>query len=130
VAVAVVHRGSTVLLVRRRGEQGGLRWQFPAGVIKPGASAEGVAVSETLAETGVHCAVQRHLGQRVHPVTGVLCRYLWCDYLTGHARNADTLENLDVAWAPVATLAKFIPRDAVYPPILDALEMPRDRADG
>jgi 8-oxo-dGTP diphosphatase len=129
VAVAVVRRGSSVLLVCRRGESAGLRWQFPSGIIKPGGDPEGVAVSETLAETGVHCAVQRHLGRRIHPVTGVLCRYLLCDYLTGHAKNADALENLDVAWAPVATLARFIPLDTVYPPILDALETARDRTD-
>jgi 8-oxo-dGTP diphosphatase len=119
-----------VLLVCRRGDgSSGLRWQFPAGVVKPGADPAGVAVSETLAETGVHVVVVADLGRRVHPATGVLCRYLLCDYLTGEARNADTLENLDVAWTPVATLAKFIPLETVFPPILDALEMPRDRAD-
>lgn len=130
VAVAVVRRGDSVLLVcRRGGERAGLRWQFPAGVVKPGADPRAVAVSETLAETGVHAAVTADLGRRVHPLTGVLCEYLLCDYLTGQARNVDTLENLDVAWAPVASLARFIPLDAVFPPVLDALESTRDAAD-
>jgi 8-oxo-dGTP diphosphatase len=123
VAIAVVLRDQQVLLVCRRAEgDGGLLWQFPAGVIKPGGHAEKVAVRETLAETGVHCAVKGALGSRVHPVTGVLCEYLFCDYLTGEARNADTLENLDVAWAPVADLAKFIPVGNIYGPVLAALE--------
>lgn len=130
VAVAVVRRGGDVLLVCRRAEPAtGLRWQFPAGVVKPGAERGAVAVAETLGETGVHAVVVRELGSRVHPVTGVLCHYLLCSYVTGHARNADTLENLDVAWAPVANLARFIPLDAVFPPILAALEADRDRAD-
>lgn len=52
VAVAVVVRGSEVLLVcRRDDESAGIRWQFPAGVIKPGGSPASAAVRETLAET-------------------------------------------------------------------------------
>src|SRR6202000_1511879 len=102
---------------------------FPAGIVKPGADPDSIAVSETLAETGVHAGIREHLGRRVHPLTGVVCEYLLCDYLTGEARNADALENLDVAWVQIATLAKFIPWDAVYQPILEALEESRDRAD-
>lgn len=129
VAVAVVRRDGSVLLVCRRSEDGsGLRWQFPAGVVKPGADPATVAVREALAETGIHCAVVRGLGQRVHPATGVLCRYLWCDYLAGDAHNHDPVENSGVAWAPIATLAKFIPLETVFPPILTALEATDDRA--
>jgi len=129
VAVAVVrHEGGVLLVCRRGGERSGLRWQFPSGIVKPSADPDAVAISETLAETGVHAAVREHLGRRVHPLTGVVCEYVLCDYLTGQARNADTLENLDVAWAPIATLAKFIPLETVYPPILDALEAERDPA--
>jgi 8-oxo-dGTP diphosphatase len=130
VAVAVVQRADSVLLVCRRDESAsGLRWQFPAGVVKPGADPGAVAVSETLGETGVHAAVRAHLGRRVHPLTGVVCEYVLCDYLTGQARNADTLENLDATWVPIASLARFVPLDAVYPPILTALESDRDAAD-
>jgi 8-oxo-dGTP diphosphatase len=121
VAIAVVVRGTEVLLVCRRGD-GQLRWQFPAGVVKPGADPEAVAVAETHAETGVHCAVRRHLGGRLHPVTGVVAEYHLADYLAGEAANLDPLENLDVAWAPISALARFIPPDHIYPPILNALE--------
>lgn len=130
VAVAVVRRGDNVLLVCRRAqEHSGLRWQFPAGVVKPGGERDAVAVGETLNETGVHCAVVCSLGERVHPVTGVLCEYVLCDYLTGEARNADTLENLDVAWVDVAAVGRFIPLGTIFPPILDALKETHDRAD-
>lgn len=121
VAIAVVQRGNEVLLVCRRGDDN-LSWQFPAGMCKPGAAVASVAVQETHAETGVHCAVREELGSRVHPKTGVLASYVLCDYLAGEATNRDTVENMDVAWVPLSTLTRFIPADRIYPPILSALE--------
>jgi 8-oxo-dGTP diphosphatase len=127
VAISIVTRGRDVLLVCRRSDDpSDISWQFPAGVIKPGASPDVVAVRETLAETGIHCSVTRHLGSRIHPVTGVLCEYMLCEYLTGEARNSDVLENIDVAWVAVDTLAKFIPADRIYAPVLEALEGQHD----
>jgi 8-oxo-dGTP pyrophosphatase MutT (NUDIX family) len=120
VAIAVVVRGDEVLLVCRRGSDA-LTWQFPAGVVKPGASPAVVAVEETQAETGVRCTVREALGSRIHPVTGVVAEYLACDYLMGEATNRDQIENADVAWVPRAALTRFIPEQSIYPPILEAL---------
>jgi 8-oxo-dGTP pyrophosphatase MutT (NUDIX family) len=121
VAIAIVIRHAEVLLVCRR-DSDALAWQFPAGVVKPGASAETVAVRETHGETGVHCSVRKHLGNRLHPTTGVLAEYLLCDFLAGEASNRDALENVDATWVPITSLTRFIPADRIYPPILDALE--------
>lgn len=121
VAIAVVTRADEVLLVCRRGDAA-LSWQFPAGMVKPGGSVESVAIQETHAETGVHCAVRDQLGSRVHPQTGVLASYVLCDYLAGEATNLDAVENVDVAWVPRAALTRFIPADRIYPPVLKALE--------
>lgn len=121
VAIAIVLRGDEVLLVCRRGD-GELRWQFPAGMVKPGAAPETVAVQETHGETGVHCTIREQLGERVHPVTGVVATYYLADHLAGDAKNLDPLENVDVAWVPRAALTRFIPHDQIYPPILSALE--------
>lgn len=121
VAIAVVTRADEVLLVCRRGDAT-LSWQFPAGMVKPGGSIESVAIQETHAETGVHCAVRDQLGTRVHPQTGVLASYVLCDYLAGEAANLDAVENVDVAWVPRAALTRFIPADRIYPPVLKALE--------
>lgn len=121
VAIAVVLRNDDVLLVCRRGD-GELRWQFPAGMVKPGAAPEMVAVQETHGETGVHCTVRQQLGERVHPVTGVVASYYLADHLAGEASNLDTLENVDVTWVPRASLTRFIPQDQIFPPILTALE--------
>ncbi|HEY9373953.1 NUDIX hydrolase [Streptomyces sp.] len=121
VAIAVVVKGDTVLLVCRR-DSDTLAWQFPAGVVKPGASAEAVAARETHAETGVHCTVRQELGSRLHPVTGVTASYFLCEFLVGEAENRDPLENADVQWVPISSLNRFIPTDRIFPPILKALE--------
>jgi 8-oxo-dGTP diphosphatase len=109
--------------VCRRGEEArSITWQFPAGVVKPGVRPEVVAVRETLAETGVRCRVERGLGSRVHPLTGVLCDYLLCDYLAGDATNADVVENADVIWTLRDGLTRFIPAETIFPPVLEALK--------
>ncbi|MFJ9617846.1 NUDIX hydrolase [Streptomyces noursei] len=123
VAIAVVIREDEVLLVCRRDDDAtGLTWQFPAGVIKPGARAETATVRETLDETGVHCAIRQHLGNRLHPITGVLCEYFLCEYLAGQATNSDAVENVDVMWVPTKAVTRFIPADTIFPPVLVTLE--------
>lgn len=125
VAIAVVVNDSEVLVVcRREPDPSGITWQFPAGIVKPGASASTVAVRETLAETGVHCAVREPLGSRVHPLSGVNCDYFLCDYLAGTVENRDTAENVDAIWIPWRDVTRFIPADRIFPPILRALEAP------
>jgi 8-oxo-dGTP pyrophosphatase MutT (NUDIX family) len=90
-------------------------------VVKPGRNPEHIAVSETLAETGVHCAVRSALGTRLHPRTGAVCAYFVADHLAGEPENRDPVENTGVTWALATRLTDFIPTKDVYPPILDAL---------
>jgi hypothetical protein len=73
-------------------------------------------------ETGVHCAVLRSLGRRLHPITNVHCEYLLCEYLGGEAENKDLAENVSVTWTPINRLTRFIPTDRIFPPVLEALE--------
>lgn len=120
IAIAIVLRGAEVLLVQRR-DGGDLHWQFPAGVVKPGAEASAVAVKETRAETGVHCTVRQPLGSRLHPTTGVEASYLLCDHLMGEPENLDPAENAEAAFVPVSALTRFIPAARIYRPVLDAL---------
>jgi 8-oxo-dGTP diphosphatase len=123
VAIAVVIRGDEVLLVcRRTAEAENITWQFPAGVVKPGAAATVVAIRETLTETGIHCSTRQYLGRRLHPGTGVWCEYYLCDYLAGEAENKDADENVSVVWASRRDVTKFIPAHQIFPPILEALE--------
>lgn len=120
-ALAVVLNDDHVLLVRRRSDDSS-QWQFPAGVVKPESSPEAVAVRETLAETGIDCAVQGHIGSRTHPKTGVFCVYLLCDYLAGEPENRDPVENDSVRWAPRETIGKFIPVDNIFQPVRELLQ--------
>ncbi|MGY0234891.1 NUDIX domain-containing protein [Longispora urticae] len=127
-AVAIVVLDSTVLLVCRRDAGGsGTGWQFPAGVVKPGALAAQVAVRETFAETGVHCVVHRNLGDRIHPITRVHCEYFLCHYLAGTVENLDVAENSSVLWVPRGDIGRFIPVKTIFSPILPALEEFDDR---
>lgn len=127
VAIAVVTNASNVLVVQRRGDdRADITWQFPAGVVKPGVAPELVAVRETFSETGVHCRVVRSLGSRLHPITNVYCDYLLCDYLAGEPQNMDPAENVSVTWAPASVLTRFIPAEQIFPPVLEALEIPNE----
>lgn len=62
------------------------------------------------------------LGNRLHPVTGVLCEHFLCEYLAGEATNSDSAENIDVVWVPRNAVPRFIPVDTIFTPILAALE--------
>jgi 8-oxo-dGTP pyrophosphatase MutT (NUDIX family) len=127
VAIAVVVKENDVLIVCRRGEDAnGISWQFPAGIVKPNGQSVVVAVRETFAETGVHCVALGEIGSRVHPVTGVLCDYVLCEYLTGEAENIDVVENVGVTWIVKNELRRFIPEERIYPPVLDALGLDVD----
>lgn len=121
VAIAVVLNGPDVLLVCRRDEHTG-RWQFPAGVVKPGGDPQGVAVRETLSETGAHIAVRQHLGQRLHPLTKVMCEYFFCDFLGGEIGNRDVEENMAVAWVPRDRLNRYIPVAEIFRPAMSVIE--------
>ena len=123
VAVAIVMRGDNILVVCRRGDDAGLYWQFPAGMVKPGRSAEAVAVRETLAETGVHCVVAESLGSRLHPVTNVHCDYVLCTYVAGDAVNLDPMENESVLWVGRDELTRLIPPDQIFAPVASALTL-------
>src|SRR5690606_33857572 len=91
---------------------------------KPGGDPATVAVQETHGETGVHCTVREQLGERVHPVTGVVASYFLADYLAGEPANLDPLEYVDLSWVPLPALTRFIPTDQIYPPVYTASEAP------
>ena len=122
VAIAVVVKGSDVLIVCRRSEDGHEdSWQFPAGVVKPSSSAPATAVREAFAETGVRSTVRAELGSRLHPATNVYCDYFVCDYLAGTPENRDVVENVDVMWVATDQVTRFIPKTSIYEPVLTAL---------
>jgi 8-oxo-dGTP pyrophosphatase MutT (NUDIX family) len=120
VAVAAVIKQEEILIVSRRD---GLTasigtWQFPAGMVKPGADSRHIASAETLAETGIHSIHVRKLGERLHPATSVYCDYHLCEYVSGQAANLDPSENSAVSWIHLSLLSRLIPDNVIFPPLL------------
>ena len=109
--VGIVQKDREILMVRRRTRIGDLSWQFPAGVVKPGADLRDKIEQEVCEETGVHCKVEGLLGARVHGETRVLCNYVHCLYIAGEARNLDPEENAQVKWVEAKDVATYCTSD-------------------
>ncbi len=121
IAAAVIIQAARVLLVRRRLSEGSLLWQFPAGAIENGETAEDAAVRETAEEVGLVVRAARRLGERIHPATGRTMIYVNCEPVSGSAFVADTDELDEVAWSTLAELAEYVPH-GLYPPVQDYLD--------
>ena len=121
ISAAIIVRDGRVLMVRRRVGEGELLWQFPAGGIEAGETAEDAAVRETLEETGLTVAAVKVLGDRVHPKTGRQMSYVACELLDGVAHVADAEELAEVAWAAHSELAAFVPY-GLFEPVQDYLD--------
>ena len=119
-AAVIVHDGR-LLLVRRRVAEGSLSWQFPAGAVEPGESAEDAAVRETFEETGLVVAARRVLGDRVHPATKRQMFYVAADALAGAAHVADDDELDAVAWVKPGEISEYVPYP-FYDPVQQHLD--------
>lgn len=120
VVVAVVERDGEVLLVRRRQPEGALRWQFPAGIVKPHQESAARVAEETLKETCIRARFAHRLGGRVSPDTGVFLEYLAGTFESGALCNGDQRENSDVAWVPAGQVRGYVTSD-LYPAIREQL---------
>lgn len=121
ISAAIIVQGDRVLMVRRRIREGELMWQFPAGGIEAGESAEQAAVRETAEETGLTVDAVKLLGERVHPKTGRLMSYVACELLSGEARVADADELDAVAWVTHGEIPEFVPY-GLFEPVQDYLD--------
>ena len=118
IAAAVIVADGQVLMVRRRIAEGELSWQFPAGEVEPGETAEEAAVREVAEETDLTVAAVKRLGERVHPATGRTMVYVACDVVSGTARVGDEDELAEVGWSDRATLVERVPYP-FYGPVQD-----------
>jgi 8-oxo-dGTP diphosphatase len=116
VAAAVVTHSGRVLLIRRAVAEGTLSWQFPAGKMLPGESAERAAVREAFEETGVEVTAEHLLGERIHPVTATRIAYVACAAVSGTARSASPREVAEVRWASPQE-ADDLTGGAIYEPV-------------
>lgn len=109
IAAAVIVSDGRVLMVRRRVKEGQLSWQFPAGEVESGETAEDAAVRETSEEVALVVSAKKNLGDRVHPATKRTMFYVACDVVDGTARVADEEELAEFAWCDRATLKEYVP---------------------
>jgi len=111
VAIGIVQKGKKILMVCRRIPEGNLKWQFPAGIVKPECQPEERVLDEIKNETGISCKVTQFLGQRLHPDTKVESFYYYCEYLHGRASNKDKNENREVCWIDVDKVEQHVTSD-------------------
>ncbi|MGV9888360.1 NUDIX hydrolase [Streptomyces sp. NPDC003395] len=109
VSAAIITDGERTLMVRRRVKEGELSWQFPAGGVEEGETAEQAAVRETLEETGLTVKAVKYIGDRIHPKTGKFMAYTACEVVEGEARVADDEELDAVAWVSHGEIAEYVP---------------------
>lgn len=121
IAAAIVVDGGKVLLVRRRVKEGSLSWQFPAGGVEDGESAEAAAVRETREETGLVVKATKVLGDRVHPNTGRTMIYVACSAVDGEASVVDDDELDAITWATLGELSGYVPY-GLFRPVQDHLD--------
>ena len=121
ISAAIIVDGGKVLMVRRRISEGELMWQFPAGAIEAGESAEAAAARETEEETGLTVKVLRLLGERVHPKTQRLMSYTACEPVSGEAHVADDDELDAVAWVTLAEIPEYVPY-GLFGPVQEYLD--------
>lgn len=121
ISAAIIVQDGRVLMVRRAVKEGELMWQFPAGAIEDGESAEAAAVRETLEETGLTVEAIKLLGDRVHPKTGRLMSYTACEVLEGTAHVADDEELDAVAWVAHPEIPEYVPY-GLFEPVQEYLD--------
>ena len=108
VAIGIVMDGSRVVIVRPRSPHFDMRWQFPAGTVKPNSDPEAVAWREVRDECKIICRVIEKIGERVHPAVGVKCHYFLMEPISGRLENGDPDENEDVTWIEADRLVEFL----------------------
>ncbi|MFE9003131.1 NUDIX hydrolase [Streptomyces sp. NPDC007875] len=128
ISAAIIVEGDRVLMVRRRVKEGKLSWQFPAGAIEAGETAEQAAVRETAEEAGLTVEAIKLLGERVHPNTGRLMSYTACSVLEGEAHVADDEELAEVAWVAHGEIAEYVPY-GLFGPVQEYLDEALHRKD-
>jgi 8-oxo-dGTP diphosphatase len=122
VVAAVVRRGSTVLVTRRKAdaERGGL-WEFPGGKVEPGESEEEALRREIGEELACPVQVGRLLLRHEHRYPDLAVELAF--YACGVPDDAEPLPVgvAELSWAAIGTLARF-PFCEADLPVLSALE--------
>lgn len=121
ISAAIIVQDNRVLMVRRRISEGELSWQFPAGAVEPGETAEEAAVRETLEEAGLTVEAVKLIGDRVHPKSKRFMSYTAARVISGEAHVADADELDAVAWVALDEIPKYVPY-GLFGPVQEYLD--------
>jgi len=124
VASAIIVRDGHVLMTRRRWDEGPLRWNYVTGQVEPGETPEQAAVREVREEVGLDIAVERRLGERVHPASGRYMVYFACRLLSSHEPSlVDHEENVEIRWSTLDEADKLlVPTGGIWQPVREYLQ--------
>lgn len=117
IAVALVKKGKSFLLTKRKEKEGDLLWAFPAKRLKPKSHEETALVKECYDETNVNISIVRLIGQREITRNGkrLLLKYWLCSYRSGAIKPKDTDELEEVKWVRGKDAINLISSDLYLP---------------
>jgi 8-oxo-dGTP diphosphatase len=123
VAIGVILKGDSVLLVQRSLKEGTLNWQFPAGKVESGEDPFNTAEREVFEETGIRCKATRFLGHRRSPQNNYFLKYIACEYIKGKEYLKDSRENKDVKWVKLNDLNSYIISENLFKGVAKFLDI-------
>jgi 8-oxo-dGTP diphosphatase len=110
-------------MTQRRFREGPLLWNFVTGQVEPGETPDQAAVREAREEVGLTVAVDRQLGERVHPASGRHMVYFACRIVGGQPSLVDHEENAEVRWATLAEAEELLaPTGGIWEPVRSYME--------
>ena len=122
ISVGIVNNNGQILMIKRATREGDLLWQFPAGKLESGETAEQAVSREVKEETGVEVKVIKSLGERIHPYTERQMSYFLCEPL-------DCEAVIDLSVDEVAECRYAAPREVfdlvtteVFAPVRDFIQ--------
>jgi 8-oxo-dGTP diphosphatase len=124
VAACYIVKDQRLLMVRRVKRDGGLEWAAVSGQIEAGETPEAAAIREVREEVGLTVAVERRLGERVHPATGRHLIYFACRIVSGVPALVADKEIAAIEWCDLAAVKERWARvkGGLFPPVLAYLE--------
>jgi 8-oxo-dGTP diphosphatase len=124
VASCYIVKNQRLLMVRRIKQEAGLEWAAPSGHVEVGETPEEAAVRDVREEVGLTVAVERLLGDRIHPATGRHLIYFACRIVSGVPALVADDEISAIEWCDLGTVRERWAdlKGEIYPPVLAYLE--------
>lgn len=121
IALGIIVKENSVLIVKRKKNEGDLLWQFPGGEVEENETSTQAIIREIKEETGLNCCVLECIGSRIHPYTNREMSYWACKYISGEISIHDDDLN-EVLWVQIQELKKYFTTE-IYDSVLKYLNL-------